>query len=128
MPNAQFHLAGRLPVLARRYPKLLVRLHVTDRFVDLVQEGFDIALRSHFAPLPDSDLLQRRVRQDRFVLVASPAYLAERGAPAMPADLQDHDGLLAGLATGGWQLQSADGRTVSVAPRPRFLADEVPPR
>ena len=124
VPGAQFYLAERLPLLAKKFPKLAIRLNVTDRFVDLVQEGFDIALRSHFAPLSDSDLLQRRIREDRIVLVASPAYLAERGAPATPEDLGKHDGLLPGPATSEWQLKGPNGRTTGARPRPRFFADE----
>jgi DNA-binding transcriptional LysR family regulator len=124
VPSAQFHLARQLPVLARTYPKLRIRLHVTDRFVDLVQEGFDIAVRSHYGPLPDSDLLQRRLRQDRIVLVASPAYLAERGVPETPEALSDHDGLLIGPSTATWELSGPRQRTVSTSPNPRFFADE----
>ncbi|MGO8105754.1 LysR substrate-binding domain-containing protein, partial [Rhizobium leguminosarum] len=56
VPTAQFTLTEHLPALAVRYPKLRLSVHVTDRFVDIVQEGFDIALRSHRTPLPDSAL------------------------------------------------------------------------
>lgn len=90
VPVAQFHLADRLPVLARAYPKLDLQLHVTDRFVDLVREGFDIAIRSHFAPLPDSDLMQRRMTVEQITLVASPDYLVRRvplGAPRTSSDM-----------------------------------------
>ena len=81
VPTAQSRLSGLLPALARAYPKIRLQLHVTDRFVDLVQEGFDIAVRSHFAPLPDSDLVQRRMAVERITLVAAPDYLARRGVP-----------------------------------------------
>lgn len=124
VPDAQVHLAGRLPLLAAQYPKLAIRLHVTDRFVDLAQEGFDIALRSHFAALPDSDLMQRRVRQDRIVLVASPAYLSQRGTPQAPIDLREHDGLLSAPSAPSWELRAQDGHAVGIAPRPRYFADE----
>ena len=127
VPNAQFRLAHRLPVLARQYPKLLVQLHVTDRFIDLVQDGFDIALRSHFAPLPDSDLMQRRMSEDAITLVAAPSYLAEHGAPATPEALSDHDGLMSSMTAKTWRLRDAQGRIVEVAPRPRFHADESIP-
>ncbi|MFY1989071.1 LysR substrate-binding domain-containing protein [Achromobacter xylosoxidans] len=124
VPVAQFQLADRLPVLARRYPKLRIQLHVTDRFVDLVQEGFDIAIRSHFAALPDSDLVQRRMAEEPITLVAAPSYVAERGAPQAPQALGDHDGLMAGMATKSWRLGDASGHIVEVAPRPRLHADE----
>ncbi|WP_432284320.1 LysR substrate-binding domain-containing protein [Aminobacter sp. BA135] len=127
VPNAQFRLAPRLPVLARRYPKLLIQLHVTDRFVDLVQDGFDIALRSHFAPLPDSDLVQRRMSEDAITLVAAPSYLADRGHPETPEALASHDGLMSGMTAKSWRLRDAQGRSVEVAPRQRFHADESVP-
>jgi DNA-binding transcriptional LysR family regulator len=124
VPTAQFRLADQLPLLAREYPKVQVRLHVTDRFVDLVQEGFDIAVRSHMAPLPDSGLVQRQLRTQPIVLVASPDYLALRGVPAAPADLASHDGLVAGPSSRVWQLRNADVGEVAIAPIPRLLVDE----
>lgn len=125
VPTAQLQLAEALPDLARAYPKLEILLHATDRFVDLVQEGFDIAIRAHFSPLPDSDLIQRKLTTDEIVLVASPAYLAERGRPRAPADLADHDGLLMHHPGAGWELTAADGEVVSARPRPVFFADET---
>ncbi|HEV2504170.1 MAG TPA: LysR family transcriptional regulator [Mesorhizobium sp.] len=127
VPNAQFRLAHRLPVLARQYPKLTVQLHVTDRFVDLVQDGFDIAIRSHFAPLPDSDLVQRRMGEDPITLVAAPSYLAEHGVPATPGALSGHEGLMSSMTTKVWRLSDARGHTMEVAPRPRIYADESVP-
>ncbi|MBM6583872.1 LysR family transcriptional regulator [Microvirga sp. BT689] len=124
VPVAQFHLADRLPVLARAYPKLDVQLHVTDRFVDLVREGFDIAIRSHFAPLSDSDLMQRRMTVERIMLVASPDYLARQGVPGRPEELVGHDGLLTAPASRTWRLKNNDGREVQVAPAARLVADE----
>lgn len=124
VPVAQFYLADRLPALARAYPKLDLQLHVTDRFVDLVREGYDIAIRSHFAPLPDSDLMQRRMAAERIALVASPQYLARQGVPARPEDLVGHDGLLSGPSSRTWRLKNSDGREVQVAPAARLVADE----
>ncbi|PSJ62622.1 LysR family transcriptional regulator [Kumtagia ephedrae] len=123
VPTAQFQLADRLPALARAYPKLEVQLHVTDRFVDLVQEGFDIAVRSHFGPLPDSGLVQRRLGTEPIILVAAPGYLAGRGEPRQPDALAEHDGLLVGPSARQWRLRRADD-AVEVTPVPRFLADE----
>lgn len=123
VPTAQFHLAGQLPRLAVTLPKLQIQLHVTDRFVDLIQEGFDIALRSHFGPLADSDLMARPIHREAIGLVAAPAYLAAAGIPPMPEGLAGHDGLLTKPSAPTWQL-TADGRRVEVAPRARFFADE----
>ncbi|MBA1154889.1 LysR substrate-binding domain-containing protein [Microvirga mediterraneensis] len=124
VPVAQYHLADRLPALARAYPKLDLQLHITDRFVDLVREGFDIAIRSHFAPLPDSDLVQRRMTVERIRLVAAPDYLALRGVPEHPEDIARHDGLLTGPPSKTWRLTNRNGREVQVTPVSRLVADE----
>ncbi|MEI2302331.1 LysR substrate-binding domain-containing protein [Ensifer sp. MJa1] len=124
VPTAQMTLAGLLPSLALAYPKMRVALHATDRFVDLVQEGFDIAVRDHFGPLPDSALVQRRVATEEIWLVASPGYLAERGTPLAPADLEMHDALLSSMTSDGWTLRNAADASEAVRPAPRFIADE----
>lgn len=124
VPTAQFQLSHRLPVLARQYPKLRIQLHVTDRFIDLVQDGFDVAVRSHFAPLPDSDLMQKRMNEEPITLVAAPPYVAQRGEPETPEALGDHDGLMTNMTMKVWRLSDAGGRTVEVAPLPQFYADE----
>ena len=125
VPTAQLYLAGQLPALALAYPKLQVVVHVSDRFVDIVQEGFDIAVRSHFAPLPDSALVQRRLAREPIVLVAAPDYLRQRGTPQWPQDLAAHDGLLTAPAATTWRLrQNDEDEAVEATPRPRFVADE----
>lgn len=124
VPTAQFQLADRLPLLARQYPKLTVQLHVTDRFIDLVQDGFDIAVRSHFEPLPDSDLIQRRLSEDRIILVAAPSYVDQHGEPTTPEVLSEHWGLMSNMTMKPWRLSDSDGRTVEVVPRPQFYSDE----
>ena len=123
VPTAQFVLAEHLPDLAEAFPRLRLELHATDRFVDLVQEGFDIAVRSHFAPLPDSSLVQRRLAVEPVILVAAPGYLAARGTPATPGDIAGHDGLLTGPAATAWRL-NGPGVEVVVTPQPRMVADE----
>jgi DNA-binding transcriptional LysR family regulator len=124
VPTAQLYLADALPKLARQYPKLQLRVHVTDRFVDLVQEGFDIAIRSHFGPLPDSGLVQKQIRTDPFLLVASSGYLQEHGTPVEPQDLSTHDGLMVSPSVKAWDLQHENGRAVRVAPISQLYADE----
>jgi DNA-binding transcriptional LysR family regulator len=125
VPTAQDYLAPHLPALARAYPRLHVQLDVTDRFVDLVQEGYDIAVRSHFAPLPDSGLIQRQALVESIVLVAAPSYLAERGWPATPQELAAHDALLTGQSSATtWTLSDTTGDSVQVAPIARMTANE----
>ncbi|WP_338763605.1 LysR substrate-binding domain-containing protein [Massilia sp. METH4] len=122
IPTAQTVLRAPLVQLARDYPRLRVSLHATDRFVDIVQEGFDIAVRDHFAPLPDSNLVQRRIATDPVFLVAAPAYLAARGVPAHPRDLDSHDGAMVSAAP--WTLEAGHGEHYEARPSPVLYADE----
>lgn len=125
VPVVQFQLAPHLPALARTWPRLQLQLHASDRFVDLVQEGYDIALRSHFAPLPDSGLVQRTLMVEPVMLVAAPAYLREHGVPRQPADLAAHHGLLTGADATRWTLSREKADTVqTVEPQPRLVANE----
>lgn len=82
------HIAPALSAFARAYPEVEVQLHLTDRPVNLVEQGFDAAVR--FGDLPDSRLTARRLLANRRVLCASPAYLAQAGEPEQPADLLAH--------------------------------------
>lgn len=85
---------GRLKVVPRlgafqaRYPEIELVLTFRDRYIDLVEEGVDIAVR--FGPLPDSTLIARRFAETRFQVVASPAYLARAGRPRVIEDLKRH--------------------------------------
>ena len=124
VPTAQFTLAPLLDALSRRYPKLLLSLHVTDRFVDIVQEGYDIAIRSHQQPLPDSALVQRRLAVHDFHLVAAPAYLESYGTPERPEDLADHRAIVSNPAEATWRLRGADGVVKEVSVNPVMAADE----
>jgi len=73
---------------ARLHPQVEVQMEVTDRPVDLVERGVDLAIR--FGALPDKRLVARRVMSNRRMLCASPAYLAQHGAPQQLADLARH--------------------------------------
>lgn len=80
------------PMLARylrTYPEVQVDLTLSDRIVDLVDEGYDAVIR--IAPLPDSGLIARPLAPYRLIPCASPAYLAERGMPRHPGDLAGHE-------------------------------------
>lgn len=124
VPTAQLELARFLPSLARALPRVTLQLDVTDRHVDLVHEGVDIAIRSHFAPLPDSGLVQRVLQVDPIVLVASPAYLRAHGTPREPADLAAHDGLHATLPPAPWRLHHPRHGMTAASPALRFAANE----
>ena len=124
IPASQLFLARVLPDFARAFPKVHVVVDVSDRFVDVVQEGFDIALRSHFSPLPDSGLVQRPLRAEDILLVAAPAYLKKHRVPRTPEDLRNHHGLLADPSVQTWRLNGPQHRSVEVAPVPRMAANE----
>jgi DNA-binding transcriptional LysR family regulator len=83
------HVAPAVAALLCDHPRLRVRLLLVDRFVSLVEEGLDVAVR--IGALGDSALRARRLGAVRKVLVAAPDYLARRGAPTTPADLVAHD-------------------------------------
>ena len=77
-----------LPAFLHRFPEISVEILASERHVDLIGEGVDLALRH--GTLPDSGLTARRVARASFVTVAAPTYLALRGHPATPADLAGH--------------------------------------
>lgn len=124
VPVVQFQLAQHLPALAAAYPRLRLHLHASDRFVDVVQEGFDIAVRSHFAPLPDSGLVQRVLARESVALVASPAYLQAHGKPRRPADLSGHAGLMTDAEVSTWQLRNTSGHVEVAHPQARMVCNE----
>jgi DNA-binding transcriptional LysR family regulator len=120
-------LTHMTPVLARfleRHPQLDLDLHLSNRNVDLVEEGFDIAIR--IGALNDSRLVARRLGDSRRVLVASPAYLRAHGAPRHPDDLSAHAGLVleVGTMTARWALQRR-GANATVRMRPRLRSNNA---
>ena len=90
------------------YPEVSFELVMTDRMIDMVEEGFDLALRS---PLPDSSLMRRRLGIGRKVLCAAPDYLARHGRPTRPEELAGHNCLLYlhPPVDGHWQFTGPDG-------------------
>lgn len=82
-------IAPRIAAFAARHPKVQVEFGLNDRVVDLVEEGWDLAVR--VGRLPDSGLVARRLAPCRMVVCASPAYLAARGTPTRLADLAGHN-------------------------------------
>ncbi|RED47748.1 LysR family transcriptional regulator [Aestuariispira insulae] len=89
MSFGRLHLAPLVPALMKRYPALKLDLVLDDRRVDLVEGGFDVAMRA--GNLPDSSLIARRLAPCRVVLCASPDYLAGAAPVQRPEDLRDHD-------------------------------------
>ncbi len=112
------HFATVLADMARRHPQLHIHTAYSDRFVDLIAEGYDCAIR--VGHLKDSNLVARYVGPIHGKLVASPDYVRRHGAPATPDALAAHEALMQG--TEAWQLMAGD-TVITVHPRGRFKAD-----
>lgn len=117
-----------LPVLARmtqRHPGLSLDVRLQDGYVDLVKEGIDVAVR--VGALKDSTLVARRIGTQAMVLVASPAYLEQRGTPKRIDQLAAHSALLFRLPTTGrdrpWQFRQR-GRAVEMHPASRVRLND----
>lgn len=112
------HLAPVFADLARLHPSLHVHTCYSDRFVHLIEEGFDCAIR--VGRLQPSKMLARRVGPIYATLVASPAYIKEHGSPETLEDLLDHEAILQG--TEPWYFTDG-GKPVTINPQGRFKAD-----
>ncbi len=108
------HLAGLINEFLGLHPEVEFDLDFNDRQIDLMQEGFDLAIR--IARLPDSSLIARKLAPIRHALCASPDYLARHGTPARADDLASHAGLVySNLANPGlWSYVRPDGQPGSV--------------
>ncbi len=105
----------------RRYPQVNVETEFTGRLVDLVHEGFDLAIR--IGPLSDSGLAARRLGELRYGLFASPEYIKRRGMPAHPVELHKHDLLhfTSGRHRQGWLLsREGEQHTIAISSRLRI--------
>lgn len=112
------HFTPMLAEMSRRHPQLHIHASYSDRFVDLVAEGFDCAIR--VGTLRDSNLVARLVGPIYGTLVASPDYIRVHGSPEVPEDLASHQVLMQG--TEPWHFMDGD-EIVSVQPRGYFKAD-----
>ncbi|MEP9404385.1 LysR family transcriptional regulator [Sphingomonas sp. VNH70] len=112
------HFAPVLAELAARHPELHIHSCYTDRFVDLIAEGYDCAIR--VGKLPDSNLIARRIGPIDAKFVASPAYIEKHGAPETPDELVTHQALMQGTET--WPALDGD-KVLALRPQGRFKAD-----
>lgn len=114
MSFGTLHLADAIGDFMTHWPDVTVQLSLNDRFVDLIEEGFDVGVR--IGNLSDSSLIARKIAPMPIVLCAAPDYLRKHGAPASPDELRKHDCLHYGnLETGGsWKLEDRSGTTRSV--------------
>ena len=115
------HVAPLVPKFAERYPKVELALSLSDRNVNVMDEGFDVAVC--IADLRDSSLAARRLAPNRRVVCASPAYLAAHGTPRTPEDLAKHNCLVVSDFTANWEYKTRDRRSTSVRVQGRYACD-----
>jgi DNA-binding transcriptional LysR family regulator len=117
------HLATLWGAFTEQNPGVTLDINLSDRVVDLVEEGYDVAIR--IARLPSSTLISRSLAKTRLILCASPEYLGCRGTPAIPADMGHHDTIAyTYLATGTeWQFKTSTGEQQSIQTHPRIIAN-----
>lgn len=119
-----FGISNVAPLLATflaAHPGVEIDLHCSDARVDIVAEGFDVALR--IGDLPDSSLRTRRLCTITTHLVASPAYLAAHGTPTHPSELMQHRILGYSNVSGPWRFEHADGRDSAIKPEGPLTAN-----
>ena len=108
-----------------RYPDVSADLRLSDRMVNLVEDGVDLAVR--IGHLPDSTLVARQVGEMRRIVVASRDYLRRRGEPKTPQEIAAHDTIQFGAMTAGpdWRFIEEDGHEIRIAVTPRFSSNSA---
>lgn len=121
------HVAQILTRYLAEHPAVKVHLEATNRRVDVVEEGFDLAVRVRTPPLEAADLAMRPLGKSGLRLVASPAFLNQHGRPEHPRELANLP-TLAGTVRGGgqhvWQFRALEGDYVEVIHQPRLISDD----
>jgi DNA-binding transcriptional LysR family regulator len=124
----QFAMRDMVADFLVRYPKVNVVAHATDQNVDIVGENYDVAIRAHTDPLPDSTLVQRALTPAPWFLFAGSAYLDANGTPQTLQDLRSHPSLFM-MRTGVaavWRLRHSSKAKELVMPlAPRLLSDDM---
>ena len=115
-------LAPMLPAFLARYPEVPVVLSIDNRNVDLLAENFDVAIR--IGPLPDSDLIARRLMTIALWTCASPAYLAARGTPATVEDLRSHELIGRVDRRAAWRFKAPGGAVQEIEVVPGTVIPE----
>ena len=120
----RLHVSPVMSAYLKRYPEVSGELRLSDRMINLVEDGVDLAVR--IGHLADSSLVARHVGEMRRIVVASPAYLKARGEPKTPAAIASHDTIQFGAMTASpdWRFVE-DGREVRVACTPRFATNSA---
>ncbi|AGB83154.1 LysR family transcriptional regulator [Serratia rubidaea] len=120
----RFVLHPHMPAFLQRYPKVDVRLRLEDRYMDLIDDGVDLALRITDSPSPG--LIGRRLMEIEHLLCATPHYLAQHGTPQQPQELAQHSCIYLGETPhdARWRFRRA-GRTQTVNVRGRYAANHT---
>lgn len=120
----RMHVSPLLSIYLKRYPEVSAELRLSDRMINLVEEGVDAAVR--IGHLADSSLVARAIGDMRRIVVASPDYLAQHGEPKTPADIAAHQVVHFGAmsATPDWRFVE-EGREVRVTCSPRFTSNSA---
>lgn len=122
-----FQVGDMLARFMAECPKVEVQLESTNRRVDVIQEGFDIAIRVRFPPLEESDLVMKTLAESQQRLVASPQILASRPRPLVPADLVMMPSLswIAPYQEHQWSLDGPNGATAVIRHHPRYVTEDM---
>lgn len=120
-------LADPLSRFLAEHPKVNLLQMATNRYVDLVEEGFDIGLRGHSRPLPDSGLIQRRLSPTPWHAFAAPGYVDREGTPECPQELAQHAVVALGTQSDevAWHLTGENGEEFIVTVTPRLRSDDL---
>jgi len=108
--------------LMKKYPKLRFDMQYTNETIDLIKDGFDLAIR--IGKLKESSLKAKKIGENKLIFVASPAYLKSKDSIRAPKDLTEHDCLTIGALATHWTLQSKKG-SVTVPIQPRILCNQM---
>ena len=115
------HIAPLIPPFAERYPKIRLAFSLSDRSVNVIEEGFDLAIR--IGELEDSSLAARKLAPNRRVVCASPGYLATHPVPRLPEDLQRHNCLTTNDLQMTWEYKGPDGKRGAVRVTGQYACD-----
>ncbi|NWD70296.1 LysR family transcriptional regulator [Pseudomonas gingeri] len=111
-PYAHHRILPLLPAFHARYPAVKVEVHISNRNIDFVEEGYDLAIRVRV--LPDSGLIARHLEDAALVVIATPGYLQRAGTPQTLEDLQQHECIQFELPSSGrriaWLFKDAEGK------------------
>ncbi|MBS1165089.1 MAG: LysR family transcriptional regulator [Proteobacteria bacterium] len=124
LPIGLHLIAPILPAFRGRHPKVTVDLRLNDQIVDITEEGIDVAIR--IGDVPDSRLLSRKLAPHRLCCFASPAYLAARGTPKHPEEIERHDAVNLRYQSSGqslrWPFRIGD-REIEILPPAGIVVD-----